>query len=806
MNAKITQGKRQLWQWDTGVQLMLFDIGTANEVHFATPDGVIRRDIVNNMCNIPDVVLQRAGTMVCYVFNREPYEGDTRHEFHFDVLPRPKPADYIDPPDEADYIDLIAERAAKALPLFIVHVERVDGVLRADKTPAEISEALNARRVCMLRYGDAVLSFYGWRDGNPAFAGVPFKAFSTAHGAHYVHDLVVLDDGTVDATISEVNGLTAYPLVFEGGVEASYNGSKETRINISNVVNNALTVAKESGDFNGEPGTSVTINSITQSTEDDGYSVVTFSDGKQLRVKNGSKGSAGEGGVGGGSSKYTQPEWGAENGVIVLPETTVSGEDMLPIVQKFDLEIGQEYVVHWNGTEYATACFEVQGMAAIGNIGAATGTGNTGEPFVILRVPDDQVGDDGAYGAAMALDGSTSATLSITGNMMHKIPAEYVEENYPPLIVTVIGDTTGNSLHVDTDFETIAAAIDAGRAVYLSHNGAVYPASGKRDLYINFSSTPDAHNPSIGVYEFELYTLDSNGILTRSGLLVANNDMLGELRVFLKDDGTGNYTADYSSAVINSRYRNGAPVTCYLLGGTQQAPIKVWKLVSTGETDKAVFSRTYISDGSVVISTVTIEGVNATVEERTVPPTDDLVSNVIAKLPNPQPLTINGTSYDGSEAVNIDIAAGGGGASDDVYELIETYTTTESVAFERTQEPDGTKYNFKALLVKFDIASGASGYISLNANYGNTGLGKCTITPISNSRCYAMFEVTQEKGYWRDMACDAITVQDRFLTPIFHGWGDLTSESVQRYPYISKLISTGSIPAGVKMEIWGVRT
>ena len=98
MNAKITQGKRQLWQWDTGVQLMLFDIGSANEVHFATPDGVIRRDIVNNMCNIPDVVLQRAGTMVCYVFNREPYEGDTRHEFHFEVLPRPKPADYIDPP------------------------------------------------------------------------------------------------------------------------------------------------------------------------------------------------------------------------------------------------------------------------------------------------------------------------------------------------------------------------------------------------------------------------------------------------------------------------------------------------------------------------------------------------------------------------------------------------------------------------------------------------------------------------------------------------------------------------------------
>ena len=52
--------------------------------------------------------------------------------------------------------------------------------------------------------------------------------------------------------------------------------------------------------LHGLPGTSVSITSITQSTEDDGYSVVTFSDGKTLRVKNGSKGSAGEGGAGGG--------------------------------------------------------------------------------------------------------------------------------------------------------------------------------------------------------------------------------------------------------------------------------------------------------------------------------------------------------------------------------------------------------------------------------------------------------------------------------------------------------------------------
>ena len=55
--------------------------------------------------------------------------------------------------------------------------------------------------------------------------------------------------------------------------------------------------------LHGLPGTSVSITNITQSTEDDGYSVVTFSDGKQLRVKNGSKGSQGDPGESGGGSE-----------------------------------------------------------------------------------------------------------------------------------------------------------------------------------------------------------------------------------------------------------------------------------------------------------------------------------------------------------------------------------------------------------------------------------------------------------------------------------------------------------------------
>lgn len=44
----------------------------------------------------------------------------------------------------------------------------------------------------------------------------------------------------------------------------------------------------------GEPGTSITITSISESTEDGGNNIVTFSDGETLTVKNGSAGSPGE--------------------------------------------------------------------------------------------------------------------------------------------------------------------------------------------------------------------------------------------------------------------------------------------------------------------------------------------------------------------------------------------------------------------------------------------------------------------------------------------------------------------------------
>lgn len=72
------------------------------------------------------------------------------------------------------------------------------------------------------------------------------------------------------------------------------------------VVESALEEAKASGEFdgkdgkdgtngtNGKDGTSVTVKSVSESSADGGSNIVTFSDGKTLTVKNGSKGSKGD--------------------------------------------------------------------------------------------------------------------------------------------------------------------------------------------------------------------------------------------------------------------------------------------------------------------------------------------------------------------------------------------------------------------------------------------------------------------------------------------------------------------------------
>lgn len=112
---KLCDGRKRLYQWDTGVEIEICECKTVTECHFVTPSGLARGDVENNICKVPDSVLTHPGCLVVYAFARDGVNGTTRHDFRINVIARPKPADYIDTTDESAAIDAICDRL-KELP------------------------------------------------------------------------------------------------------------------------------------------------------------------------------------------------------------------------------------------------------------------------------------------------------------------------------------------------------------------------------------------------------------------------------------------------------------------------------------------------------------------------------------------------------------------------------------------------------------------------------------------------------------------------------------------------------------------
>lgn len=133
-----------------------------------------------------------------------------------------------------------------------------------------------------------------------------------------------------------------------------------------------------------------------------------------------------------------------EGGVVeLLPETAMefdpdSPQAPLP-VDPPELTVGETYLVTWNGTEY-----ECVGQAfnmpnddgsttyvgvCLGDLGGMMGGDSTGEPFILIVVDPSMVEAMGTSSMVAAMDGSTSATVSISwdGEIVHKIPTKFLD-------------------------------------------------------------------------------------------------------------------------------------------------------------------------------------------------------------------------------------------------------------------------------------------------------------------------------------------------------------------------------------------
>ena len=156
-----------------------------------------------------------------------------------------------------------------------------------------------------------------------------------------------------------------------------------------------------------------------------------------------------------------QPTFVEEAGMFAITEPVPS------------LTAGDTYTVTWNGTEYNCVALSytadnIEIGAALGNVGAVEGGESTGEPFALILVKPEMATEEGFYGQILPLDGSTSLTLSIKGEVAtyHPISEKYL--TFPKLVYanTVI-DTDYSVLSCDKTYNKILGEIIAGNDVAL---------------------------------------------------------------------------------------------------------------------------------------------------------------------------------------------------------------------------------------------------------------------------------------------------------------------------------------------------
>ena len=160
---------------------------------------------------------------------------------------------------------------------------------------------------------------------------------------------------------------------------------------------------------NGKDGTSVTVSKVTESSADGGSNVVTFSDGKTLTVKNGSKGSPGTNGTNGTNGKD-----GADG------KTPVKGVDYFTPDEKSQMVA--EVTASLGAVETIPDYVITEAESVIDRVLSAQGN----RTFTFAAITDLHYGNDG-----------------YTDGIKHACQAmKYIDERIKLDAVTVLGDYT----------------------------------------------------------------------------------------------------------------------------------------------------------------------------------------------------------------------------------------------------------------------------------------------------------------------------------------------------------------------------
>lgn len=163
---------------------------------------------------------------------------------------------------------------------------------------------------------------------------------------------------------------------------------------------------------------------------------------------------------------------------IILPTTTATVNADLgfaPIAASPGLEIGKEYIVTYNGTEYhciaIQATFDGLLVIALGNMGAMGSSAYevTEEPFIFGDMGGDIMGI-GASSAIIPLDGGASASVSIRRIVCHPLDKGFMYEGFVPIMIVNISSdnppfSNESEWVADKTYGEVVTAIHSGKLV-----------------------------------------------------------------------------------------------------------------------------------------------------------------------------------------------------------------------------------------------------------------------------------------------------------------------------------------------------
>ena len=172
--------------------------------------------------------------------------------------------------------------------------------------------------------------------------------------------------------------------------------------------------------------------------------------------------------------------------VEILPMTELTlNVDNFPINTKIEgVEVGKSYVVNYNGTEYTCVGQDftmIPGAVALGDMSGFTGEPGTGEPFLIMILPDEMFEQMGVGGQVIAIDGAETLSISLSAvdETLHKVdprllPDDLVKDILIVNVATLDGDFyPATASHTGSDLKN--ACLFGKKAALFAYNGKTLP-------------------------------------------------------------------------------------------------------------------------------------------------------------------------------------------------------------------------------------------------------------------------------------------------------------------------------------------